>query len=50
MPASISPAILRRGLLTLTPAMDVQCDGQVVGQTPVTIDLLPGALRVPAMP
>ena len=39
-----------QGHLVLDPPMAVQCDGQVVGRTPVTFDLLPGALRVPALP
>lgn len=38
-----------RGDLILEPPMAVQCDGQIAGTTPVTFDLLPGALLVPAV-
>lgn len=44
---NVQAARATRGQLDLQPPMAVQCDGQVVGMTPVTIDLLPGALTVP---
>lgn len=44
---NVQVARAARGQLQLDPPMAVQCDGQVVGMTPVTIELLPGALTVP---
>ncbi|MEN9705500.1 MAG: hypothetical protein RLZZ393_1379 [Pseudomonadota bacterium] len=46
---NVMSARARGAVLTLSPPMGVQCDGQVVGTTPVRIDILPGALRVPGM-
>lgn len=44
---AVQHARAAHGQLQLDPPMRVQADGQVIGPTPVTIDVLPGALQVP---